>query len=502
MVDGERAAAFTGRSIHSTYSELACNVAKLSESLERGFGLKPRDRVAIFMKNTPDYLTVMFGCWWAGLVVVPINAKLHELEVRYILEDSGASVCFASKNLADVVNAAATGLSNQVEVVEVGGGTWSRLFRTDGNNGPRSVLSMDVAWLFYTSGTTGQPKGAMLTHGNLWAMVAGYFTDVDRVDCEDRFLHLAPMSHGSGLYVLPQVCGGAAHVFPESGGFDVDEVFELMSCHRSTATFVAPTMIRRLLTGWSEFDASDIKTIVYGGGPMYKVDIVDAMERFGAKFVQIYGQGESPMTITALSKRRHVESMQEGRTDRLTSVGVAQTGVEVAIWDEFSQPVPRGSTGEIVVRGPQVMLGYWRRPDATRETIKNGWLKTGDIGTYDVRGYLTLKSRSKDVVISGGSNIYPREVEDVLLSHEAVAEVAVVGRPHIEWGEEVVAFIVLRTGGVVTYEDLDSLCLQRIARFKRPRSYYFVDSLPKNNYGKVLKKALRDSLLSYGERQP
>jgi long-chain acyl-CoA synthetase len=255
-------------------------------------------------------------------------------------------------------------------------------------------------------------------------------------------------------------------------------------------------MIIRLLNTpeMANADTTHLKTLVYGGAPMYVEHLKRALNTLGPKLVQIYGQGESPMTITALSKSHHANVAHPRYLERLTSVGVARTGVEVRVVDAQGTELGRGEVGEILVRGDVVMKGYWRNEAATRETMRDGWLHTGDLGTFDEDGFLTLKDRSKDLIITGGSNVYPREVEEVLLREEGVLEASVVGRPHPEWGEEIVAFIALQPGAAVTAEDLDRLCLSNIARFKRPRLYRFVDNLPKNNHGKILKGELRKCL--------
>jgi long-chain acyl-CoA synthetase len=247
-----------------------------------------------------------------------------------------------------------------------------------------------------------------------------------------------------------------------------------------------------------------LKSIVYGGGPMYVADCRAAFAALGPRLAQIYGQGESPMTITAMSRALLADAMARGDDARLGSVGVAQTGIDVRVGGPDDRPLPAGEIGEVLVRGPTVMRGYWQNPEATEDTLANGWLHTGDLGSLDADGFLTLKDRSKDLVISGGSNIYPREVEEVLLRHPDVAEVAVVGRPHPEWGEEVVACVVVRSEAAAAYGEarrqlqsaLDALCLDHIARFKRPRAYVFLASLPKNDTGKVLKTALREEVVA------
>ena len=360
----------------------------------------------------------------------------------------------------------------------------------------------DPAWLFYTSGTTGRPKGVVITHGNLRAMSQCFLTDVEAVAPGDAILHAAPLSHGSGLYVLPHVLAGAVNVVPESGGFDPDEIVALLGAWDRTSFFAAPTMVKRLVgapaIGRARLDR--LKSIVFGGGPMYVADCKEAYRALGPRLAQIYGQGESPMTITAMNRALLADALARDDDARIGSVGVAQTGIDVIVADERGEPCPTGEAGEVLVRGATVMAGYWMNPDASAATLANGWLHTGDVGAFDADGFLTLKDRSKDLIISGGSNIYPREVEEVLQAHPDVAEVAVIGRPHPEWGEEVVACVVARTAAsdaasnAALERALDALCLERIARFKRPKAYVFLAELPKNNAGKVLKTALREDL--------
>jgi len=458
--------------------------------------LGPGDRVGIFATNSPEYVELVWAAWWAGLAVVPINAKLHPKEAEYILDHSGARVCFVTSDLAGGVVPLAGVVPGLERVIVTDGDDYPRLLAAGGAPEVAPTAPDDLAWLFYTSGTTGRPKGVMITHRNLLAMTLCYFVDVDEIAPDDCIVHAAPMSHGSGLYGLPHVARAAKQVIPESGGFDAVEVFELSRRHPGVAMFAAPTMVKRLVDHARAAGPSleGIKTIVYGGGPMYLADIQDALAVMGQRFAQIYGQGESPMTITALGKRHLADVSHPRYLQRIASVGVAQSVVEIRIADEADRPLPASEAGEVLVRGDAVMRGYWRNPEATAATLRDGWLHTGDVGALDEDGFLTLLDRSKDLIISGGSNIYPREVEEALLRHPDVHEVSVVGRPHPEWGEEVVAFVVRRAGAAVTEEALDRLCLERIARFKRPRAYRFVERLPKNNYGKVLKTELRERL--------
>jgi long-chain acyl-CoA synthetase len=477
-----------GSRLLASYAELAARVSCLAAGLAAR--LRPNDRVALVMKNCPQYVELMFACWHAGLVVVPINAKLHPKEFEFILADSGARLCFASGDLHPALaGLAVPGLEH---VIEVDSPACAQL----ADAAPISVAARgadDPGWLFYTSGTTGRPKGVTLTQRNLMAALLNYFSDVDGIAPGDAIIHAAPMSHGSGFYMLPHVAHAGVNVIPESGGFDPAEIYELLQVHRGVSLFAAPTMVKRLVDHPGQNDTSGLKTIIYGGGPMYVADCKAALARFGNKLVQIYGQGESPMTISCLDKSLHADTAHPRYEQRLASVGHAFTGVELRISGADDQPLPAGEIGEILVRGDMVMAGYWNNPAASAETLRNGWLHTGDVGSMDEDGFLTLKDRSKDVIISGGSNIYPREVEEVLLRHPAVSEVSVVGQADAEWGEIVIAFIVPR-GPAPDNAELDALCLDNIARFKRPKRYVLVDALPKNNTGKVLKTRLRELL--------
>jgi long-chain acyl-CoA synthetase len=468
----ERPALAIGRRVVRGYGQMASRVARLAGGFREKLNLQPGDRVALAMRNCPEYYEVLFACWHAGLTAVPMNAKLHPKEFAYILENSGAKACFATPDLESAV-------PGSIPVKEL-----DSLFAEP--DAPADTESGDVAWLFYTSGTTGVPKGAMLTHRNMLFQTQAYFADIDKLGPQDAALHAAPLSHGSGLYGLPHFAAGAVNVMPESGHFEPAEIFELADYWPNLSFFAAPTMVVRLLASPAARTPEKLKTITYGGAPMYVADSLRAIELFGPRLYQLFGQGEAPMTITGLPQVFHEKKQH------LESCGFARTGVEVKIVDDDDKALPPGEAGEIVTRSDCVMAGYWKNPQATAKALRGGWLHTGDVGTLDAEGFLTIKDRSKDMIISGGANIYPREIEEVLLRHPAVAECSVVGRPHPEWGEEVVAFIVRKSD--LRIEELDSLCLDNIARFKRPREYRFVEALPKNNYGKVLKTELRKQL--------
>ena len=480
----DRPAAARGARVVLDYGTLATRAAQLAGALRTRCRLAPGDRVAIVAKNCVAYLEALYSIWHAGLAAVPVNAKLHGAEIGYILEHSGARACFASSSLdAEIAPFAPASLE---KMIVLGGAEYERLVAADAIAAvPRAPE--DLAWLFYTSGTTGRPKGAMLTHRVLSAASHAYAAEVDPVAPGDAILHAAPMSHGSGLYIPAHVARLGVNVVPESGGFEPAEIFRLLGRWPHASMFAAPTMIKRLVDAREDCDPKNIRTIVWGGAPMYVEDALRALERFGPRLAQIYGQGESPMTITVLSKEDIADREHPRWQARLASAGRPFACLEVMVADAEDSALPAGEAGEILCRGDVVMPGYWQNPDASAAALRNGWLHTGDVGAFDADGYLTLKDRSKDVIISGGSNIYPREVEEVLLRHARVREVSVIGRPDREWGEVVVAYVV----GDAPAGELDALCLDAIARFKRPKDYVFIDALPKNNYGKILKTELR-----------
>lgn len=493
-----------------TMAEFADRVRKSATGLRSLPGVVDGDRVAIAMENCPEFLQILYASWHAGLVAVPINAKLHAREIAFILQDSGARLCIASPKIAAAMRDADTleeaqqgdGEKNgyRAAIIATDSEAFGRL--AEASPSPCAALSPHtLAWLFYTSGTTGRPKGAMLSHRNLTFMCHSHFADFDFVDDQDTMLHAAPLSHGAGLYALPHIAKGSHQVITPSGRFEPEEVFTAFEQYDQVSMFAAPTMVTRLISATDAVSASTrgLKTIVYGGGPMYVADMQKAIALFGPKFAQLYGQGESPMTITGLPKSVHGQTTHPLYIPRLGSCGFARFGVEVAIADRDGNHLGPDEVGEVITRSDCVMLGYWNNPEATARSIRNGWLFTGDMGSMDRWGYLTLKDRSKDLIISGGSNIYPREVEEILLIHSGVREVAVVGAPDPDWGEVVIAFVVANCRVDGLEEELDRLCLDHIARFKRPKTYRFVPELPKNNYGKVLKTELRAQL---NEAQP
>lgn len=468
-----------------SYSELNDRVNALALGLTR-LGLQTGDRVVLWMKNCPQFIETMFACWKVGLVVVPVNARLTPAEVAVQVSDCAASALVYG---AEFISGAA-----QVPIaykINVGGEddlSYEDLVAPGAADEQTRELPEDApGWLFYTSGTTGRPKGAVITHRNLLFVVVSWCADLYCLRAGDVVLHCAPLSHGAGFHALTAIARGAQNLVHDR--FDPDLVIGDIARYQVTASWLVPTQVRMLLDSpaLARADLASLRSLVYGGAPMHAADLTEAMTRFGPVLCQLYGQGESPMTISYLSTDEH--RLERADREVLSSAGVARTGMEIRIVDAQATPVPIGEVGEIAVRGPAVMTGYWNRPDATGAALRGGWLHTGDLGRLDERGYLYVLDRLKDFVITGGSNVYAREVEDVLLQHGAIREAAVFGVPDRLWGEAVTAAVV-GADGLTPYEVI-AFCRASMADYKCPKHVYICRELPKNAYGKVLKRELR-----------
>jgi len=494
---GHRPALAVGDSESTNYARLDQQIRALAHWMRHDLGLEPGDRLTLAMKNCEEYAQAMLAAWHAGLCVVPVNSKLHPNEIDFILRDSGSRACLASQDMHQNLQAVANAMQD-LQLVDVGASAYTRAIQGPSMppGEPSRLDDAAPAWLFYTSGTTGRPKGVVLTHVNLVNMSLNFYADVQPVCETDALLHIAPMSHGSGLYSVPYFIKGALQIVPASGGFDEAEVCATLLRHRNVSFFAAPTMVQRLVRHAASHrpDLDGLKCMIAAGAPFYVEDIKSAVRAFGPRVAQIYGQGETPMSITAQTARQLARAVEQGDDAFLGSVGHAQTSIDVSVEDGKGNRLPAGELGEILVRGPTVMQGYWNNPEASAATLAGNRLHTGDIGLLDERGLLHLKDRSKDVIISGGSNIYPREVEEALMQHPDVAEASVIGMPDSEWGESVLAFVVRRPESTLTAGELDALCLASIARFKRPKRYVFLDELPKNATGKVLKRQLQNHI--------
>ena len=484
----ERPAVLVGDRPARTWRGLRDAAARRAGGLRDRHGVAPGDSVALFAANHAAYLEALFGIWHAGGVAVPISSRLHPREAADLLERSHTRVCFATADVAPAVAA----LVDDAAVIVLGEAEDEALLGSEPiAQIPR--LPTDDAWIFFTSGTTGAPKGARLTHHNLFAMAAAYMADASEIAPADAMIHVAALSHASGLLSLPFVARGAAQVLPVSGGFDAAELLDLVAAGRRSTFFVPPTLLRRLCqhSHAGSVPPGRFGTIIVGAAPVLPSDLRAGVAAFGPCLWNGYGQGESPCTITAHGKEAIGAAVAERDEDALRSVGVARVATCVRVVDGQDRELPAGEVGEVVVDGPTVMAGYLDLPDATAETLRGGWLHTGDLGRFDEHGRLTLVDRANDVIITGGYNVHPREVEDVLHLDPAVAEAAVVGLPDPEWGERVVAFVVPASDAGVDESALDRRCLQSIARHKRPREYVVVAALPRNAAGKVLKNDLR-----------
>jgi long-chain acyl-CoA synthetase len=479
-----------------SWQGLAEVVARRAGALSASHGIRPGDRVALVAGNCPEYLELLFAIWHAGGVAVPISNRLHAREAAVHEEDCAAGLCFTGEDLAESL---APLLPPPTRLLVVGTAE-ERATTAAAPVGPTRRSALDDAWIFYTSGTTGRSKGARLSHGNLLAMSAAYYADVAAVGPVDSFLHVAALSHASGLFALPFLARGAVQVLPSSGGFDAAEVLDLVDGHRRSTFFVPPVLLRRLVVAVEQAPSAPVErlgTVLVGAAPVPVDDLRRGVAALGPRVWNGYGQGESPCTITAMSASATAAALDDPQ--RLASVGTPRWATRVRVVDGEDRPVGVGEVGEVVVDGPTVMAGYLGRREATAEALRSGWLHTGDLGRMDADGYLTLVDRAKDVVISGGYNVYPREVEDVLLTDPAVADAAVVGVPDPDWGERLVAFVVPSGRGRPDPEALDARCLAAIARHKRPKEYVVVDALPRNPTGKVLKTVLRRQVAGTAE---
>jgi acyl-CoA synthetase (AMP-forming)/AMP-acid ligase II len=442
-------------------------------------------RVAVFMDNRPEFLVAMFGTWRCGAALVPCNARLTTEELSFLVSDSGAAVVITDETHAVTARAAAGNA-----IVCVAGPQLRAILdaeRIPDAPGPVEVRSGDLAWLFYTSGTTGQPKGAMLSHDTLTFVTVSWLADLTPLDENDVTLHAAPLSHGAGFHALAATARAARQLIPDSPSFEPSRILDFMRAYEVTNTWMVPTQIVMLTEAAPpEPDLPNLRYVVYGGAPMTPAATERALRKFGPIFVQLYGQGETPMTATVLRREDH-------RPELFGSAGRARPGMEVAIQDADGRALASGDVGEVVVRGPAVMSGYWGRPEATAESLRDGWLHTGDLGRLTDDGVLYLLDRTKDMIISGGSNVYAVEVEQVLSSHPDVGDVAVIGVPDDLWGEMVVAVVVPVDGDIDTAA-LEQHCRASLAGYKIPRRWLQVESLPRNAYGKVVKRDLRAGL--------
>jgi len=491
-----------------TWREIDARVNAMVGAL-RQLGLKKGDRILVQSRNN---LQLFESCWVAfrlGCVWVPTNFRLTPPEVAYLGASSGAAAMIVEADFAghaDAVRAASPQLKHIVCIGQPRPGehSYEAMVKQHLGDTPAeaTVGYNDPLWFFYTSGTTGRPKAGVLTHGQMAFVVTNHLADlIPGTTVQDRSIAVAPLSHGAGIHALLNVARGAATVLLPSEKLDPEMFWQLVEQHRVSNLFTVPTIVKMLVEhpAVDRYDHSSLRYMIYAGAPMYRADQRLALQKLGKVLVQYFGLGEVTGCITVLPPEMHSADDSDSNAN-IGSCGRPRTGMEVAILDHNLHPVKLGEVGEICCRGPAVFSGYHANPEATEKALRGGWFHTGDLGRMDERGLLYITGRESDMYISGGSNVYPREVEEVLLTHPGVAEVAVLGVPDDKWGEIGVAVVVRRAGAAPVDEaGLLAHLEGRCARYRWPRQVFFWDALPKSGYGKITKKDVKRLLIVRGE---
>jgi len=481
-----------------TTKELLERVYRLGNAL-LSLGLKKGDRVAVLLNNCHQSVECFYGLACSGLVLVPMNSRYSAREHLYMLNDSDARAILLGNEFQEVIDSvlpeAPTVSWPICATGQAGEGMLSYedlLAKASLQKPDVEIFDHDVINLRYTAGTTGQPKGVIHTHRSNVIMVFNNLMEGLRIEEGDAVALTAPITHASGAMILPHIVRGAKVVLLP--GFDERMLLETIQKERITTLYLVPTMIVMLLAypELKKYDLSTLKNIRYGASPISPNVLKRAIEVFGNIFVQGYGLTEASMPMTLLLKEDHVLDGSEKKLKRLNSIGREVYVATVRIMDESGNLLPPGQVGEIVVRSDQVMGGYWKKPEATAETLRGGWLHTRDMGYADEDGYIYLVDRKDDMIVSGGFNIYPKEVEDVLYSHPAVLEAAVFGVPDEKWGEVVKAVISVRSGMKVTEEEIIEHCRKHLASYKKPKSVDFIKELPKSPFGKIWRRKLKE----------
>lgn len=485
------------------WADLLDRVTRAAAGL-RAAGIEAGDRVLIHSRNSNAMFESMWAAWMIGAVWVPTNFRLTPPEAAYLAESSGARAHLIDAAFPE--HAATLRAANAAHrlTVALGGpldgadADWDDLAaHADPLTTPVDVGRDHPCWFFYTSGTTGRPKAGTLTHGQMDFVVANHLADLmPGLTHRDASLVVAPLSHGAGVHQLSPAARGAPTILMPSERLDVAEAWRLVERHRVTNMFTVPTILTMLTRDPSvdQYDHSSLRFVIYAGAPMYRADQIHALRKLGPVLVQYYGMGEVTGAITVLPPHWH--TTEDDPAFPLNSCGYPRTGMDIAILGPDGAVLPTGETGVIGVRGPGVFAGYHGNDAATRDAFAHGWFATGDVGHVDARGFVYLTGRASDMYISGGSNVYPREIEDALLLHEAVAEACVLGLPHPKWGEGGVAVIVTRAP--VTEAALRAHLEGRLARYKWPHRFVFWDALPRSAYGKVPKRDVRACLVEQG----
>jgi acyl-CoA synthetase (AMP-forming)/AMP-acid ligase II len=484
-----------------SFAELDARVDRLAAAL-RGIGVAKGERVLVHSRNSNRMFESMWACWKAGAVWVPTNVRLTPAEVAWLGSSSRAVAMLRDDGFQGHARAVREASPHLRHVIACGDRQedeldYENLLVAHAPTLPdqeAEVAYGDPAWFFYTSGTTGRPKAAVLTHGQLAFVVTNHLADLFPGTTErDASLVVAPRTHGAGIHQLGQVARGAATVLTAGEKLDPAEAWALVEKHRVSNMFTVPTILTALVRhpAVDAHDHSSLRHVIYAGAPMYEADQAEALAKLGPCLVQYFGLGEVTGNITVLRPDQHVP-------ENAGSCGVPRTGMEVAILDEHGTRLPPDAIGEICVRGPAVFAGYFENEEANRRAFAGGWFHTGDLGRLDARGFLWITGRASDMYISGGSNVYPREAEEAILTHPAIAECAVVGIPHPKWGEAGVACVVPREGMTVEEEAVLAHLKDRLARYKQPLRVVVWDALPKSGYGKVPKHLVKARLAEQG----
>ena len=480
-----------------SFAQVGEAASRLASALVHRLGVRKGSRVGLLLPNCPEFTMTDWALIRAGLVRVPVNPRLAPSEVEYILSDSGAEVVVYDGEYASVVEAIRPNLPAARHFIAIGAAPagshgWDDVL-AQGRPGSFQVdADMDDPYMIlYTSGTTGRPKGATTTVRSRWFTIFTSAENENFVESSDVMLHVASLGHGSGTKVLNHYVKGATNIYLPK--FTIEAFCETVQWHRVTTTWVVPTIIGMLLDfpDRGKYDLSSLRTIVYGGAPMPVERLKEALQIFGPIFVQVFGLSETPHPIISMGKVDHVAGTPRQLERRLGSTGRPSIGVEVRLITEDGRDAAAGEVGEIAARGDNVMTGYWGKPEATAEVMKDGWFHTGDLAVADDEGYISIVDRKKDMIISGGYNVYPREVEEALYKHPAVRECAVIGVPDAKWGEAVKAVVSLKPGQPASAEELLEHCRQWLAGYKKPQSVELLDELPKSPNGKILKRELR-----------
>lgn len=488
-----------------TWAELDARVDAMAAALAAR-GVARGDRVLIQAKNSNQMFESMFACFRLGAVWVPANYRQTPGEFAYLAAASGASAMICGREFPDHVRAVREAAPGLRLVVSIGssalGEDYDALVAAhDGEAVPVcDVGHDDPCWFFFTSGTTGRPKAAILTHGQMAFVVTNHLCDLmPDTTHRDASLVVAPLSHGAGIHQLVQVARGVKTVLLSQDRFDVEDAWRLVETWRVTNMFTVPTIVKMLVEhpAVDAYDHSSLRHVVYAGAPMYREDQKRALTKLGRVLVQYFGLGEVTGNITVLPPDLH--EPEDGPGVKVGTCGYERTGMQVEIQDDAGCEVAQGGTGEICVCGPAVFAGYHDDPDANAKAFRDGWFRTGDLGHVDAQGFLYITGRASDMYISGGSNVYPRETEEKVLAHPAVAEVAILGVPDRTWGEVGVAVCVLRPGAKLNEPELLAWLEPKVARYKLPKRVVFWDALPRSGYGKVTKKMIREELDARGD---